>query len=146
MTRKATPETFWVKVDKSGECWVWTGSRGSGGYGKVRYQGALCFAHRLAWELTHGPIPPGMSVCHSCDNRPCCNPAHLWLGTYADNMHDRDRKGRHGRPNAKKTVCANGHPYDEKNTYHAKNRRRKCRVCGAANWRRLRAARKESAA
>jgi hypothetical protein len=55
-------------------------------------------AHRVAWILANGPIPPGLFVCHRCDNPPCCNPAHLFLGTPGDNARDRNRKGRHGQP------------------------------------------------
>lgn len=76
-------------------CWVWRGpcSR-RGGYGLVHIKGVIHKAHRLAWELTHGPIPDGLHVLHSCDNPPCCNPAHLRLGTHAENMADKAARGR----------------------------------------------------
>jgi len=80
-------------------CWIWRGSTTAYGYGNIRVGGrgtqVAIYAHRLAYEYFVGPIPPGLLVCHACDNPPCTNPAHLWLGTPADNMHDRDRKGRH---------------------------------------------------
>jgi len=95
----ATRRRFWVYVDKSGgpnACWIWTGSRLPTGYGRISFRGKADYATRVVWELTHGPIPPGLHVLHRCDNPPCCNPAHLWLGTPAENMHDRDAKGRNG--------------------------------------------------
>lgn len=75
-------------------CWNWTRRIGRGGYGNASYRGKNVQAHRLAWSLFRGPIPEGMLVCHSCDNRRCVNPAHLWLGTQKDNLGDRDAKGR----------------------------------------------------
>lgn len=60
----------------------------------------------MAWEMAHGPIPAGMHVCHKCDNPPCVNPAHLFLGTEADNAHDRDRKGRQVAPRGEEHGCA----------------------------------------
>ncbi len=96
---QGTPEErFWSKVDKQSEeaCWEWLGFRDSAGYGRVR-RNVENFAHRCAWHYTNGPIPKGLKVLHRCDNRPCCNPAHHWLGTQLDNMRDCRDKGRLGR-------------------------------------------------
>jgi len=69
----------------------------SGGYGQLYVDGKLIKAHRLAWQLENGSIPEGLCVLHHCDNRACCNPAHLFLGTYSDNACDMMNKGRGGR-------------------------------------------------
>jgi hypothetical protein len=76
-------------------CWLWLGSTGRGGYGRIRVGGnRTARTHRLAWELNRGPIPDGLHVLHKCDTPCCINPDHLFLGTPLDNAHDRDRKGR----------------------------------------------------
>ena len=77
-------------------CWEWKGSRGRRGYGQVRVGGKSRKAHRLAYEVWNGPIPKGLYVCHSCNNPPCINPAHLRTGTHADNMTDRSLAGHYG--------------------------------------------------
>lgn len=87
-------EYFWSRVDRSGDCWLWTASKTARGYGKLRVDGKQAYAHRVAYELTNGAIPDGLVICHHCDNPPCCNPAHLFMGTQGDNMRDRDAKGR----------------------------------------------------
>jgi hypothetical protein len=77
------------------ECWVWEGGlAGRKGYGVISYKGKNVRAHRLAWELANGPIPNGLFVCHHCDNPPCVNPNHLFLGTATDNAQDMCQKGR----------------------------------------------------
>ena len=90
-----TKEAVWKRIVKSPTCWEWTGAlRGKLGYGHLSVQGRLYAAHRLAWELTNGPIPASMNVLHHCDNPRCCRPDHLFLGTQRDNYLDMQQKGR----------------------------------------------------
>lgn len=91
---------FWPQVDKSGECWIWTGTRTREGYGTVKFKYRATTAHRVAWELTNGPINElsgRLCLCHNCpggDNPLCVNPAHMFIGTYSDNQKDRWEKFR----------------------------------------------------
>lgn len=90
-------ERFWKYVDQScgtEACWPWKGYRWPSGYGRVIRKGRNIRTHRLAFMLARGPIPTGMHVLHHCDNPPCCNPAHLFLGTHDTNMADKKAKGR----------------------------------------------------
>lgn len=87
-------ERFWRHVQRGEGCWEWTGCLHDGGYGLIRVDGRNRRAHRVAWQLSHGAIPEGLRVCHTCDNPPCVRPDHLFLGTDADNMRDKTAKGR----------------------------------------------------
>lgn len=131
MAPKARPvaDRLWEKIEVGShwECWPRTGAHDSKGYGLLKVQGAQQRAHRLVWEYTYGPIPDGLWVLHRCDNPPCCNPDHLFLGTNQDNQRDSVNKGRNA--NMKKVHCPQGHLYDEANTYIRFDGKRDCRAC-----------------
>lgn len=94
-------ESFWFHIDIRGEseCWVWKSS--SGDYGNTHWNRKGIKAHKLAYELFYKEkIPAGMEICHTCDNPPCCNPHHLFIGTHQDNVDDREKKGRNKLPHS----------------------------------------------
>lgn len=94
---------FWLQVNKTDNCWLWTGYPTTDGYGQIRppnTKGTITIrAHRASWIIHNGPIPDGLWVLHDCpggDNSLCVRPDHLWLGTHEDNMRDKAEKGRTG--------------------------------------------------
>jgi HNH endonuclease len=90
-------DRFWEKVIKTEGCWDWGAHRTALGYGRFNRGKVVVLAHRMSWELHNGPIPKGMHVLHHCDRPQCVNPAHLWLGTHAENMADMVKKNRVSR-------------------------------------------------
>jgi HNH endonuclease len=147
-------ERFWALVERHGpdDCWPWIGALNNKGYGnfmmKVGGRWTTRRAHRIAYELCVGPIPPGLEIDHvrarGCSRRDCVNPAHLEPVTHAENA----RRGEPSRHNARKTHCKHGHEFTPENTYR-RGGRRYCRACSANNLRafrrRSKAARKAAA-
>lgn len=142
-----TYERFLAKIDRSGgaeSCHVWTSAVDRDGYGWFWADGLVQRPHR--WLLGHlrgWPLQVGKMACHTCDNPSCCNPAHLYVGTAADNARDRVSRGR-GKTNGfeKKTRCKNDHPFDTVNTYVDTRGFRQCRACAALSRQRYEARRK----
>lgn len=96
-------QRFWDKVDKSGDCWEWTSALNNG-YGVFSIKNVRQYAHRYSMILDGCDIPSGMHVLHTCDNRKCVNPDHLFLGSNSDNIEDRTIKGRGGRKLCKEDI------------------------------------------
>jgi len=90
--------SFWKKVIKKDGCWEWAACTNESGYGIFHTGKKTDRAHRVSWILTNGEIPSGLFVCHKCDNPPCTNPDHLFLGTNKDNVDDMIAKGRNSKP------------------------------------------------
>lgn len=127
-----------IKITDTG-CWEYQGARNRDGYGTVGsgIRSRSMLAHRKAYKLKFGEIPKGLCVCHKCDNPPCINPDHLFLGSMKDNMQDMVRKGRSANggvnQNTNKTHCKSGHLLDGDNLYLHIDKdskpHRRCKVC-----------------
>lgn len=125
-------ERFNSKIEKTAGCWIWKAGRRKG-YGQFLYLGRKRGAHQVSYELAFGQPPKGLDVCHSCDNPPCVNPAHLFLSNNAGNMRDASAKGR--LPGQSQTRCIKGHPFTEANTRRHGYNGRECKTCSNARHR-----------
>lgn len=134
--RERDPEVrFWRKVDKTGDCWIWTaalnGPDKAHGYGQAYFRGKVRGAHRIAYELTVGPIPEGMHLDHLCRNPRCVNPAHLEPVPPRTNiLRGMSPAAIHATAN----TCVNGHEFTEENTRRNAKGGRACRACDRAAY------------
>lgn len=126
--RRDAPLVAWTPGPLDSPCLLFLSARPDG-YGSAWADGRRWRAHVLAWTLANGPVPDGLHVLHRCDVPACVNPAHLFLGTHADNMADREAKGRTRNGNSGKPECVRGHPFAPENTYVNPNGERYCRAC-----------------
>lgn len=133
MKKLDTFDVFFSRIKKTNYCWFWLGTKIKKGYGLIISGRSQIFAHRFSWEVhNQKPVPEDMFVLHKCDNPPCVNPDHLYVGTIAQNMRDRDERKR-GWP-AKLTHCKYGHEFNPENTVFIKNmtygaNQRRCKLC-----------------
>lgn len=136
-------ERFWSKVDKRGpdDCWLWTGAlNGSMGYGTIQRGGrgeGQVRAHRLSWELAHGPIPEGLIIDHLCRTPRCVNPGHMELVTFRENIMRGDSMSAQF---ARSSTCGKGHPRKPE------ERGKRCGECNRIWWRERYRKQKEAAA
>lgn len=133
ISMRSLADRFWEKVDKSGDCWIWTAATDKDGYGVTRLSPPThrsVRATHAVWLLATGELPPpGMFVCHRCDNPPCVRPDHLFIGTVHDNVADMRAKGRSGiNPRSAWTHCSHGHEFTTENTIW-RGTIRQCRAC-----------------
>lgn len=123
-----TVDNYWSHVQKTDDCWLWTGSLTLAGYGSFHSPYiATRSAHRISWILSGRELASSDTLDHSCPNRNCVNPGHLEPMSIGDNV--RRSKNTFATINAAKTHCKAGHPFDEANTYHTKKGGRCCRIC-----------------
>lgn len=136
LTPQKIMQRFWERVDKSGECWIWTAGKTVGGYGVFSFgKNKQDMAHRWSYKKFVGPIPDGLFIDHLCRNRACVRPSHLEPVTNRENiLRGTGFSARH----AAKTQCSNGHEFTPENTKIMRRngvfRRRICRICHRKRW------------
>lgn len=113
------PNDFWSRVDKSGECWLWTAGTTAAGYGELMVNRRMWFAHRLSYAMFVGPLDPDLTIDHLCCERRCVRPSHLEQVTRAENSR---------RQGARITHCLRGHELPARRMEGVRARRR-CREC-----------------
>ena len=129
-----TEEAFWWWVDKTDECWLWTGPQRNG-YGSFTSGGVRRYAHRYSFERIYGTIPRRLELDHLCRKTLCVNPEHLEAVSHVENVR-RGLAGKVNNPSTQKTHCPHGHPYDLINTIFTNKGERVCRTCTVAKRRR----------
>lgn len=140
--RMSWPERFWTKVDKSGDCWLWTRGVNGKGYGQFQTNMRKALAHRLSLQMAIGrELEPSEMACHRCNNRRCVRPDHLYVGDAKSNVADAIRAGTFSFTNQASrarsmTHCQRGHEFSPANTHWDKRGRRTCRECKRATDRR----------
>lgn len=127
-------DRFWGKVNKTDDCWLWTGCLADTGYGRLTYNTEQWYAHRLSYVLHKGEISEGLVLDHLCRNRACVNPDHLQAVPQSINVLRGLNKA--GFEQINRTHCPKGHAYDLANTYYDKRNWRQCRACNRARSRR----------
>jgi hypothetical protein len=130
-TRERWAERFWARVERGAteQCWEWTGALDTTGYGRMMIARKIEGSHRISWRLHTGQeIPDGMHICHTCDNRKCVNPLHLFVGTPAENAFDMIAKGRNV-VTPRKAQCMRGHALVPGNLYTKVWRSKTVRSC-----------------
>lgn len=122
---------MWASIDKTSDCWRWTGRLDTGGYARISIAGTMTAVHRITYELVHGPIPVGLEIDHLCRNTGCVNPDHLEAVTHRVNVL---RGMAPAAQQARWTDCKNGHPLSGSNLV-IENGKRRCSICLRASGR-----------